>query len=61
MTDLVLGWPQLIYLALVLIGFGYTVAKHGQPQNPHNIITSLVATSISMLILYLGGFFTGGR
>lgn len=52
-------WPQLTYLAIVLIGFGITIAKHGEPRTrKYSIGEFFLVASITLLILYLGGFFT---
>ncbi len=56
-----IGLPQAIYLALVLIGIGYEISKHGEMKKParHNATTSLIATLLIGLLLYWGGFFSG--
>ncbi len=50
--------PQIIYLALSLIGWGYVAAKHGQPKDEnYNIWTSSISSVIIFFILWWGGFF----
>lgn len=49
--------PQLIYLALVTLGLGFAIAKHGQPRGPVNALDTLFGTAIALAILGWGGFF----
>lgn len=52
------GWPQLIYLALLVLGAGMELARHGQPKTgEHNVITTLIASAIILALLAWGGFF----
>lgn len=56
---LYLQWPQTIWIVLVLIGLGVTIAKHGQPYSyPYSIWTFLVRTATSVVLLAYGGFFS---
>jgi hypothetical protein len=55
-----MNWPQYTYLALIFLGLGIAIAKHGEPSKPHNFFTSLIATGLSLWLLYMGGFFGGG-
>lgn len=57
MENLTLGWPQIIYLLLVALGFGVTVAKHGEQRYPHSVWTQLIGMVIVLPLLYWGGFF----
>lgn len=52
-------WPQYTYLALVVLGLGFVIAKHGEPRSPHNLWVSLIATAIALSLLHAGGFFNG--
>lgn len=52
-----MGWPQLIYLALTALGAGFVIAKHGEPRDPYNAPGALIGTAIVLAILYWGGFF----
>ena len=55
-------WPQYTIIALMLIGAGHNLAKHGEPQNTkHNALTYIISVGIFAFILYKGGFFTGGN
>ena len=53
------GWPQLIYIGLMLLGEGMAIAKHGEYKKAsmHNAWTSLIAYAIDIMILAWGGFF----
>ena len=56
-----LGLPQISYLALVLLGAGIALAKHGEPRrDKYNFWTSMLSEAIVITILYCGGFFTRG-
>lgn len=52
-----MGWPQYTYLALTLLGLGLVWGKHGEPRDNYNVGTSLLATVISLWLLWAGGFF----
>lgn len=55
---MMVGWPQGIYLALVLIGLGVAAAKHGQPKTgTYSFWVSLPASAILLGLLAWGGFF----
>ena len=50
--------PQIIYLALTIIGAVYTISKHGQPKTgKYDAVSSTISNAIIMLLLYWGGFF----
>lgn len=50
--------PQLIFLALMIMGLGVALAKDGEPRDGHHsFFISLVVTSISAGLLWWGGFF----
>lgn len=53
-----LGWPQLVYLALLLIGVGVAAAKDGQPREAWSFWWTLVGAGLAIWLLYMGGFFT---
>ena len=53
-----LGWPQLVYLALTILGLGVAMAKHGEPRGEHSFPTTFIASGIVIWVLYMGGFFT---
>lgn len=51
--------PQMIYLALVLIGVGVSMAQHGKPKTGnHHLGASIIGYGIVMGLLYWGGFFS---
>ena len=49
-------WPVYVYLALVLIGLGVSLAKHGEYVKV-NFWSTLISSSIVLFLLYKGGFF----
>ena len=50
--------PQLIYLGIVLLGLGVSLAEHGKPKQGYNsFLQNLLATAITIGLLYWGGFF----
>jgi hypothetical protein len=54
-----IGWPEGIYLALVFIGLGLGLARHGQPKTGvHNIWSDIIATALVCGLLWWGGFFS---
>lgn len=56
---MVLGAPQIIYLALVLLGLGSHLAKHGEKkEGKYDFWSSLIAQGIIIWILAAGGFFS---
>lgn len=51
-------WPPILYLALTLLAFGYTIAKHGQPkEGKYDAIASLIAVAVIITLLHWGHFF----
>lgn len=53
-----LGVPQIIVLALMMIGVGFNLAVHGNPKTGNeSFFTSLVSNAIMFSLLYWGGFF----
>lgn len=52
--------PQIIYLFLAFAGLLIVANRHGQPKtDSYNIWVQLIATAISLGLLYWGGFFQG--
>jgi len=47
----------IAYLALMFIGIGIVVAKHGRPREDYNFWTTLSVDAIIIFILYKGNFF----
>lgn len=52
-----MGWPQVTYIVLTALGFGLTLAKHGQPRDPYNFWHAIFGSGLMFGILYAGGFF----
>jgi hypothetical protein len=50
-------WPQWVYIVLSLTGWGYVLAKHGDPRDGYDIVSTTIATLVMTGILYCGGFF----
>jgi len=51
--------PQVIYLLLIFMSFGVHLAKHGASKGNHNVLIFLFDASVTLLILWWGGFFDG--
>lgn len=56
--NIVIGWPEGIYLALLLLGFGYAIAKHGEPRDNYDAVMYLVRVIVIVSLLWWGGFFS---
>lgn len=53
-----IGYPQAIYLVLMLLADVLAIAKHGQPRDvKYNGPLSVLGTIVGCAILYWGGFF----
>lgn len=51
-------WPQFTYLALITFSLGITAQQHGKPKTGnYSIWISLISASLSLFLLYMGGFF----
>lgn len=51
--------PQLIFIALLVLGTGVSLAKHGQPkEGRHNFTLAVLSDAIVIGLLYWGGFFS---
>ncbi len=51
-----IGWPQAIYLCLVLYGVALAIIKHGE-EDTTNAYTSITASILVVALLIWGGFF----
>lgn len=62
MSTLVLHWPQLLYAGLILFGMGNAYAKYGQQKtDSYDLGDVIFGPAIVIVILYFGGFWTGGN
>lgn len=54
-----IGWPEGIYLAIVFLGLCFTISNHGKPKTgEHDAGAFLLASAITLGLLYWGGFFS---
>jgi hypothetical protein len=53
-----LGWPQVIWIALVTVSTAYHCFRHGdQRTDKYNGVATVVAALLGFGLLYWGGFF----
>ena len=52
-------WPQWTFIFLMILGYGFVIAKHGTERKPYNIWEYLFNTALTVTLLYFGGFFKG--
>lgn len=56
-----IGWPQAIFLALMLVSLGHDLSQHGKPMAPqagtYSAWGTIVAMVLSLALLWWGGFF----
>ena len=54
-----IGIPQIIVIVLYACGLGVSLAKHGEMEESkrHNVVPTIIATAIHMVLLWWGGFF----
>lgn len=53
-----LGWPQVIYVVLLLMADGYVLARNGEPRTGnYSFGYSIAGTALALSLLYWGGFF----
>lgn len=51
-------WPQLVLTAILLLGLGGSLYKHGETETKtESFTTTLVAQVVLFGLLYAGGFF----
>lgn len=50
-------WPQYTMIGLLIFGIVATSFKHGKPQGPYNVSTSIISFIIMITLLVTGGFF----
>lgn len=51
------GWPQITMVCLTFVGIGLALANHGEPRDPQNFFTHMIAVAITYTMLLSGGFF----
>ncbi len=52
------GWPQYMYVAVVFVGLGFVLAKHGEPkEGKYSFWNTLIADGLVLWLLIAGGFF----
>ncbi|MDR9813062.1 hypothetical protein [Rhizobium hidalgonense] len=51
------GWPQYIYVALMLLALIGNITMDGKPRQPHNGYVGLSNFLLSFILLTAGGFF----
>lgn len=56
-----MGWPQAIWIAIMAIGLGIHIAKHGKFKQPEKFHAGarLVYVLLMAGLLYWGGFWDG--
>lgn len=54
--ELVIGWPQALYLATTTFGLFVIATNHGRPRE-YDIWSALIGQGLCYLLLYWGGFF----
>ena len=52
-----MGVPQIIYIILITAGVVINIVKHGEAKKPYNAPETIIATIISVGLMYWGGFF----
>jgi len=59
--NIILHWPQIVWLVCVVLVLGLYAWKHGEPRPRTNygFGGQLFATSLTFVLLYFGGFFAG--
>lgn len=51
------GWPQLIYVVLLVLGLVVATLDHGKPRKPSHVGTHVLAVIIMTALIWWGGFF----
>lgn len=53
-------WPQYIFIAIQLLGFGIILAKWDEPKTgTYGSWATIIAVALNWSLLYYGGFFKG--
>lgn len=53
-----MDWPQIVIIALFVMGFTVNTLKHGEDRGKFNMWGSILGISIWVSILYAGGFWS---
>ncbi|ARA75100.1 lytic murein transglycosylase [Pectobacterium brasiliense] len=54
-----MNWPQITWIALVSLGLGMTLMKHGEPRtDKHSVWWALFGALATAWLLWCGGFFS---
>lgn len=51
------GWPQYIYMALMLLALIGSISMDGKPRQPYNGYAGLASFLLAFILLAAGGFF----
>lgn len=51
------GWPQYIYVSLMLLTLVGCISMNGKPRRPYNGYEGLANFLLSVILLAAGGFF----
>lgn len=54
------GWPQFVYVALIILGLGVNLAKCGNPDTKPTATTfwaGVISSLFIWMLLIVGGFF----
>ena len=52
-----IGWPQGMFLALVVFAIVAAILDHGKPRSPINAYFTLLGVLLEVALLTWGGFF----
>jgi hypothetical protein len=50
-------WPQITIICLYCVNLVVNAIKHGKPQGPYSVWSTIISTALSIWILNSGGFF----
>lgn len=50
-------WPQISYVALVVLSVGFAIGKHGRPRK-WNMWETIIDAIVALFLLSKGGFFS---
>lgn len=52
-----IGWPQGVWIALMIMMFGAACSKNGQPKAPWDPMVTLIDIAVYSGLAWWGGFF----